>query len=44
MDTSVFTDEIPIEQVIAGKDRNLNLIMRPETMMEKIIRIIREAH
>ena len=43
MDTSVFTDAIPIEQV---KDKNKigNSIMRPETMMEKMNRIIREAH
>ena len=37
MDTSVFTDAIPIEKVEDGKLFG-KPIMRPETMMEKIIR------
>ena len=44
MDTSVFTDAIPIEWVEDGKKRNGDSIMRPETMMEKMIRLIRESH
>ena len=44
MDTSVFTDAIPIEYLEDGKDGYGKTIMRPETMMEKMIRIIREAH
>ena len=44
MDTSVFTDAIPIEYLEDYKSILGESIMRPETMMEKMIRIIRKAH